>query len=168
MRQLLEKKKRLPLWLLAILLIIASIFALVILKFLFDFLTSNTQKQTVTPVAQVIQQQKPVVINEEKEKETEKIEIVQNTQEYEKLQQDYQDLQLVYKELLQQEPETIVKECEPVEIIKEREFTEKEQFIYSMGLEIMKKCDYILLNEKETEKAGICKDIYAKYFLNIN
>jgi len=164
MRLLLEKKKRFPLWLLVILIIIASIFAITILKFLFDFLTAEPVKEVITQPQPIIQTQAPVISKKRIEDTVEeKTPVIrQNTADFERLTQDYNDLQLVYKDLLKKGGE--IKEVEIIkEVEVERKFTQKENFIYNVGREVVKKCDIAI--KEENEDAGTCKDLYSKFLI---
>lgn len=187
MRLLLEKKKRLPMWLLAILVVIASIFALLVLNVLYKMLTAEAPvKQTIpTPITQPTTPVKTIELKTEEEKE--------NEIEIEKINDNYSDLQIAYNwvneeyEILQnkyfnleadfnvvsekyeevsEEKQKIDKkllDCENEE--KNIVFnSDKEAFIFYLWQSILKKCDEAIKNENWQFEA--CKTLYSNYLLN--
>jgi uncharacterized membrane protein len=137
MRALLEKKKKLPLWLLVVFVIIASVFALFILSFVFSLVNKEENKQVQNnpvPVKEV-----ELVQPKEEKQEEEKQELINSFKsDYEILQEEYFKLEKEKNNLtnlvnnLEKEKQDLINELticqnEPKKIIFE---SDRKEFLY--------------------------------------
>jgi len=162
MRQLLEKKKKVPFWLFLLMIIFGGVVSIIIMIMTYNILMSYISPPVEAPKKNPI----PLVQNEIKvtpknEVKEEKV-IIDENKEFEKIKHDYEALEIAYFEELE-------KTCENTEVIKEVEkpLTQKEEFIMNLWKSILFKCDNLIknsINDKETET---CKNLYAKYILTI-
>jgi len=167
MRALLEKKKKLPTWLLAIMVIFGAIMSIVIMVMTYNLIKSYVSPPVVAPITKqipVIQKEiKVTPINEEKQETI----IIQNTEEFEKINADYLALQVEYKKLLDNPTINEIEVIKYEEVVVLRDLSEKEEFIMSLWQNILNKCDKLIIKDIDNKGTLACKNLYAKYILNI-